>query len=72
LWIADSGALDEPIGPSPLTTDDTLKADYKSGRAPWGQDLRGDGALISLYQRMLLITGLSNQGKTAALRALAL
>ncbi|MCX4801813.1 ATP-binding protein [Streptomyces sp. NBC_01214] len=72
LWIADSGALDEPIGPSPLTTDDTLKADYKSGRAPWGQDLRGDAALISLYQRMLLITGLSNQGKTAALRALAL
>ncbi|MEU9230852.1 ATP-binding protein [Streptomyces subrutilus] len=72
LWIADSGALDEPIGPSPLTTDETLKADYKSGRAPWGQDLRGDGALISLYQRMLLITGLSNQGKTAALRALAL
>ncbi|MFI8101638.1 ATP-binding protein [Streptomyces sp. NPDC086023] len=72
LWIADSGALDEPIGPSPLVLDDTLKADYKSGRAPWGQDLRGDGALISLYQRMLLITGLSNQGKTAALRALAL
>ena len=21
LWIADSGALDEPIGPSPLVTD---------------------------------------------------
>ncbi|MFJ6935596.1 ATP-binding protein [Streptomyces sp. NPDC101132] len=72
LWIADSGALDEPIGPSPLVVDDTLTADYKSGRAPWGQDLRGDAALISLYQRMLLITGLSNQGKTAALRALAL
>ncbi|MGW4689354.1 ATP-binding protein [Streptomyces sp. NPDC004244] len=72
LWIADSGALDQPIGPSPLTTDDTLTANYKTGRAPWGQDLRGDKALISLYQRMLLITGLSNQGKTAALRALAL
>lgn len=42
------------------------------GRAPWGQDLRGDAALISLYQRHFLITGLSNQGKTAALRALAL
>lgn len=72
LWIADSGALDEPIGPSPLVTDPSMKADYKSGRAPWGQDLRGDAALISLYQRHLLITGLSNQGKTAALRALAL
>ncbi|WP_281155665.1 ATP-binding protein [Streptomyces sp. HYC2] len=72
LWIADSGALDEPIGPSPLATDDTLTADYTKGRAPWGQDLRGDAAALSLYQRHLLITGLSNQGKTAALRALAL
>lgn len=72
LWVADSGALDEPIGPSPLVIDPDVTADYKSGRAPWGQDLRGDLAAISLYQRHLLITGLSNQGKTAALRALAL
>ncbi|MEV6018612.1 ATP-binding protein [Streptomyces sp. NPDC051997] len=72
LWIADSGALDEPIGPSPLVTDETLTADYAKGRAPWGQDLRGDAAALSLYQRHLLITGLSNQGKTAALRSLAL
>uniref|UniRef100_UPI0009C10D5D cell division protein FtsK n=1 Tax=Streptomyces viridosporus TaxID=67581 RepID=UPI0009C10D5D len=72
LWIADSGALDEPIGPSPLVTDETLRADYAKGKAPWGQDLRGDAASLSLYQRHLLITGLSNQGKTAALRALAL
>ncbi|MFF7359942.1 ATP-binding protein [Streptomyces sp. NPDC008125] len=72
LWIADSGALDSPIGPSPLVTDPDVKADYKSGRAPWGQDLRGDAAMVSLFQRMLLITGLSNQGKTASLRALAL
>lgn len=72
LWVADSGALDEPIGPSPLVTDETMTANYKTGRAPWGQDLRGDAAVISLYQRHLLITGLSNQGKTAALRALAL
>ncbi|MFC5240148.1 ATP-binding protein [Streptomyces atrovirens] len=72
LWIADSGALDEPIGPSPLVTDDTMTANYKTGRAPWGQDLRGDAAELSLYQRHLLVTGLSNQGKTASLRALAL
>ncbi|KOV93884.1 cell division protein FtsK [Streptomyces sp. NRRL B-3648] len=72
LWIADSGALDEPIGPSPLVTDETLTANYKTGRAPWGQDLRGDAAALSLYQRHLLLTGLSNQGKTAALRSLAL
>ncbi|MDX3534316.1 FtsK/SpoIIIE domain-containing protein [Streptomyces sp. MB09-01] len=72
LWIADSGALDEPIGPSPLVTDETATANYKTGKAPWGQDLRGDTARISLYQRHVLVTGLSNQGKTAALRALAL
>ncbi|MCL7426903.1 FtsK/SpoIIIE domain-containing protein [Streptomyces sp. YS415] len=72
LWIADSGALDEPIGPSPLVTDETMTADYAMGRAPWGQDLRGDAAALSLYQRHLLITGLSNQGKTVALRSLAL
>ncbi|MGW8063561.1 ATP-binding protein [Streptomyces ziwulingensis] len=72
LWIADSGALDEPIGPSPLVTDETLTADYAKGKAPWGQDLRGDAAGMSVYQRHLLVTGLSNQGKTAALRALAL
>ncbi|GBQ01039.1 cell division protein FtsK [Streptomyces spongiicola] len=72
LWIADSGALDEPIGPSPLVLDETLTADYKNGRAPWGVDLRGDAALISLYQKHVLVTGLSNQGKTASLRALAL
>lgn len=72
LWIADSGALDEPIGPSPLVTDKSLRAHYRSGRAPWGLSLRGDPVAISLYQRHLLITGLSNQGKTAALRALAL
>ncbi|MFD5013081.1 FtsK/SpoIIIE domain-containing protein [Streptomyces chartreusis] len=72
LWVADSGALDEPIGPSPLVTDETMTANYKTGRAPWGQDLRGDAAALSLYQRHLLITGLSNQGKTVALRSLAL
>lgn len=72
LWVADSGALDEPIGPSPLVTDETMTADYAKGKAPWGQDLRGDAAALSVYQRHLLITGLSNQGKTAALRALAL
>ncbi|MEU6217216.1 ATP-binding protein [Streptomyces sp. NPDC047022] len=72
LWVADSGALDEPIGPSPLVTDESLTADYAKGKAPWGQDLRGDAAALSVYQRHLLITGLSNQGKTAAMRAPAL
>jgi S-DNA-T family DNA segregation ATPase FtsK/SpoIIIE len=72
LWIADPGALDEPIGPSPLVTATEVEADYEKGRAPWGENLRGEPVGISLFQRHLLITGLSNQGKTAALRALAL
>ncbi|MBZ6252195.1 ATP-binding protein [Streptomyces olivaceus] len=72
IWAADSGALDEPVPASPLVTDPGLTADYKNGRAPWGPDLRGDLASVSLYQRHVLITGLSNQGKTASLRALAL
>ena len=72
LWIADSGALDEPIGPSPLVIDATMGADWRTGRAPWGVDLRGDQVAMSLFQRHMLVTGLSNQGKTAALRALAL
>lgn len=72
IWAAFPGALDEPIGPSPLAVDDTITADLYTGGAPWGQNLRGDAAAIALLQRHLLITGLSNQGKTASLRALVL
>ncbi|MGW0347577.1 FtsK/SpoIIIE domain-containing protein [Streptomyces anthocyanicus] len=72
LWIADSGALDEPIGPSPLVLDDEATADYYTGAAPWGQNLRGDAVGVSVKQRHILLTGLSNQGKTAALRSLGL
>lgn len=72
LWIADSGALDEPIGVSPLMLGDELIADYYTGSAPWGQNLRGDAVDVSVFQRHILLTGLSNQGKTASLRALAL
>ncbi|GAA1954666.1 FtsK/SpoIIIE domain-containing protein [Catenulispora subtropica] len=72
LWIADPGALDEPVGESPLVLDPSTVSDFIHGRAPWGQDLRGNKAMVSLYQRHVLVTGLSNQGKTAALRALAL
>lgn len=72
IWVADSGALDDPIGPSPLVTDPTLRGDVYSGRCPWGQDLRGDQIALSMFQRHILLTGASNQGKTAALRALML
>lgn len=71
-FIANSGALDEPIGPSPLVTDANIKADYYSGRAPIGQTLRGDPGTVNVFQQHVLITGKSNQGKTAVLRSLAL
>lgn len=66
VWAADSGALDEPIGLSPMILDATLTSSYERGSAPWGQSLRGDPLTMSLYQRHLLITGNSNQGKALA------
>ncbi len=61
-WIADSGALDEPIGVSPLMLSEDVSADYYTGAAPWGQNLRGDAVDVSVFQRHILLTGLSNQG----------
>lgn len=72
FWAADCGELDKPIPASPMVLDPTLKADVYTGRAPWGLTMRGDLAALSVHQRHLLVTGLSNQGKTAAVRALAL
>jgi S-DNA-T family DNA segregation ATPase FtsK/SpoIIIE len=43
LWVADSGALDEPIGPSPLVTDETMTANYKTGVEFRIADLKGIG-----------------------------
>lgn len=72
LWIADPGALDQPIEPSPLVTGTPARVSMFRDRAPWGQNLRGDAVALNLWQKHLLITGLSNMGKTAALRSLAL
>jgi len=72
VWAADSGALDEPIGPSPLVTDPDHRGDYQRGKAPWGVNLRGDQIEVSLYQRHVLVVGASNQGKSRAMIALAL
>lgn len=72
VWAANSKALDEPIGTSPLVYDESIQADYRNGVAPWGEDLRGDPFGIRLYQCHLLVTGLSKMGKTFSLRALAL
>lgn len=72
VWAANSKALDEPIGASPLVYDESIRADYKHGTAPWGEDLRGEPFGLNLYQNHLLVTGLSKMGKTFSLRALAL
>jgi S-DNA-T family DNA segregation ATPase FtsK/SpoIIIE len=71
-WAAFPGALDEPIGTSPLMIDAEMRADYRRGQAPWGVSLRGDAVAISPFQRHVAITGMSNQGKTRVLIALAL
>jgi S-DNA-T family DNA segregation ATPase FtsK/SpoIIIE len=72
LWVADPGALDEPIEASPLITSPPQQVSMFRDRAPWGQNLRGDAIGLNLWQKHLLITGLSNMGKTASLRSLAL
>lgn len=72
LWIADPGALDEPIEASPLVTSPPKQVSMYRDRAPLGLNLRGDVVATDLWQKHLLITGLSNMGKTAVLRALAL
>lgn len=63
------GPADRPVPAGHRRNDDRR---LHQGPRPWGQDLRGDAAALSVYQRHLLITGLSNQGKTAALRSIAL
>ena len=46
-----------------------MVANWFTGSAPWGVDLRRNPIGLRLYQRHALLTGLSNHGKTAALRA---
>jgi DNA segregation ATPase FtsK/SpoIIIE, S-DNA-T family len=74
FWIADPGALDEPLGASPLVTmgTQTLKVNLEKDRCPWGENLRGDLVGVHLWQRHLTIAGLSNHGKTDSARALLL
>lgn len=72
LWIADVGALNQPIDPSPLVTDPDIIANWFTGAAPWGVDQRRDPVGFSPKQRHMLLTGLSNHGKTFAMRSLAL
>ena len=72
LWVADPGALDEPIEASPLVTNPPRQVSMYRDRAPLGQNLRGDAIALNLWQKHVLFTGNSNMGKTASLRSLAL
>ena len=44
MWIADTGALDEPIGPSPLVIDPETTADMYKGGPLGSRPARGCGA----------------------------
>jgi S-DNA-T family DNA segregation ATPase FtsK/SpoIIIE len=72
LWVADSGALDRPVPPSPLLDEDYGPVDIYRDTMPWGLSPKGDPMELNLLQQHFLLTGLSKQGKTAAARALAL
>ncbi|GAA2778251.1 FtsK/SpoIIIE domain-containing protein [Saccharopolyspora taberi] len=72
LWVADSGALDRPVPPSPLLDDEFGPVDIYRDTMPWGVSPKGDPVELNLLQQHFLLAGLSKQGKTAAARALLL
>lgn len=72
LWIANSGALDYPVPPSPLMDEDYGPVDVYRDTMPWGVTAQGDPIELNLHQQHVLIAGLSKQGKTASARSLAL
>jgi S-DNA-T family DNA segregation ATPase FtsK/SpoIIIE len=69
LWIADPGALDGPAPPWPLLDHGTV--DVYAG-VPWGVTIRGEPITAPLIGTNWLFGALAGQGKTAALRLLAL
>lgn len=72
LWVAHSGALDQPVPASPMLAEDFGPVDIYRDLMPWGVSLKGDAVELNLLQQHFLLAGLSKQGKTAAARALAL
>lgn len=72
LWVADSGALDQPVPDSPLMDPEYGPVDLYRDLMPWGIGLKGDQIELTLLQLHLLLVGMSKQGKTAAARALIL
>jgi S-DNA-T family DNA segregation ATPase FtsK/SpoIIIE len=72
LWVADSGALDQKLPPSPMLDPNYGAVDIYRDTMPWGVDIKGELVSLNLLQQHLLLAGLSKQGKTAAARALLL
>ncbi|RSD26449.1 hypothetical protein [Amycolatopsis eburnea] len=72
IWIADKGALDRPVPPSPLAGPEFGAVDVHRDAMPWGLTPRGDTIEVGMLRRHWLVSGVSKQGKTASFRALAL
>ncbi len=72
VWIADKGALDKPVPPSPLVNPEFGAVDVFRDTMPWGLTPRGDSVEVGMMRRHWLVSGVSKQGKTASFRAIAL
>jgi S-DNA-T family DNA segregation ATPase FtsK/SpoIIIE len=72
LWIADKGALDKPVPPSPLVNPEFGAVDVHRDTMPWGLTPRGDSVDVGMLRRHWLVSGVSKQGKTASFRSIAL
>jgi S-DNA-T family DNA segregation ATPase FtsK/SpoIIIE len=69
-WVADKGTLDKPAPPWPLLHDGVF--DVFRDRLPWGATMRGAQVSVGMLQKHWLIGATSKQGKSTALRVLAL
>jgi S-DNA-T family DNA segregation ATPase FtsK/SpoIIIE len=69
-WVADKGTLDKPAPPWPLLYDGVF--DVFRDRLPWGATMRGAQVSVGMLQKHWLIGATSKQGKSTALRVLAL
>jgi S-DNA-T family DNA segregation ATPase FtsK/SpoIIIE len=70
LWVADKGTMDKPAPPWPLLTDGEF--DVFRDRLPWGVTMRQDPVCAGMLQKHWLVGATSKQGKSTALRLLAL
>ncbi|HEX2299416.1 MAG TPA: ATP-binding protein, partial [Pseudonocardiaceae bacterium] len=70
IWIADKGTMDRPAPPWPLQYDGEF--DVFRDRLPWGVTMRSEQIAVGMLQKHWLVGALSKQGKTTAVRLLAL